>query len=552
MTWGGQVWHSLQTDLRHARWLLAAYIAVIAWLVVDRLQGGASDEITSWLPYVLILLSGLIIITAVQAQSPSEEGASWRVLPLSPTAVLASKLALIVCLLLLGLTGQWLALTPFQPDAAQLRAALTDSVSPFLICGGISAVVASQTRSVQGFFLALVAIGLCFVLLLNMGLDPVRTDGSLSVSGRRFPVGLTVLSAALASVAFAAATYVRPVRRRVLLGACAACVVTVFGAEQIVAAQRSTAPRNRVDTLPPIPDRYQLAATMQVAEAPGADPAQVGVDIQFSMNRVEDGERVLLDFASILLTFPGGDTARVAMDGLLRRPGYTPLGAMAGSDNLLQEPAYVPESRMAWPPSGRDRVSHRRRSTIVLRADRAAHLRAGRATARVDGYVSMVVGEKAAELAFEPGASVTKRGWSIALVDSVRAPGITQPVMQVRSMRRDNAMSAIAAFQRPSRVPTLLLLDSAAQTATEIGSAMTHSGSVAPVLFGVQLQSVKLALKAMRRPSTSGNSATIEAPLVFGAGRRLVVVEWSEKARYQIRTPDRPVSGWDSLTNVPR
>lgn len=552
MTWGGQLWHSLRTDLRHARWLLAAYIAVIAWLVVDRLQGGASDQITSWLPYALILLSGLIIITAVQAQSPSAEGASWRVLPLSPTAVLASKLALIVCLLLLGLTGQWLALTALQPDAAQLRAALAASVPPFAICGAITAVVASQTRSIQSFFLALVAIGLCFVLLLNLGIDPVRTNGSLSVGGRRFPVGFTVLAVAIASMAFAAATYVRPVRRRVLLGVCAACVVTVFGAEQIVAAQRSATPRSRVDTLPYLPDQYQLAATIHVLGATSADPAQVDVGIQFAVNRGDEIERILLDYGSILLTFPEGDTARVAIDGFLRRPGSAHLGAMEENVNLLQDPLVVPQSTIAWPPSDRDRASPLRRSTIVLRVDRAAHLRAGRATAHVDGYVSVLSGVNAAELPFERDAANTMRGRKIALLDSVRAPGITQPVMHVQSMRSVDALGEISGFRRASRAPSLLLLDSAARTATDVGAVVTHSVNSPPVIFGAKWHRMHLALQWKPQPSTSGLPDTPAAPLSFGAGTRLVVVEWNERARYQFRTPERRVSGLDSLPRVPR
>lgn len=155
MTWLRQVLHVAAKDIRHVRWQIAAYVAIVAaatWYVVGPLRT------TTAVPWTLLVIVGGIFLVAllVQADSPSRVDAFWRSRPLDPLAVLGAKVVIMVVLTLLGMAGHGLAIHAHQVGGSDFIRLSAEAGATYLTILLSAALVAALTRDMRSFLLAMI------------------------------------------------------------------------------------------------------------------------------------------------------------------------------------------------------------------------------------------------------------------------------------------------------------------------------------------------------------------------------------------------------------
>ena len=157
MKWHAQVAHVARKDVQHTGWLVLAYAAVV--VVATLASGwnlfGAGEPMLTTIP--LIVVGMIITALVVQADSPARGDAFWVTLPVEPSAVLAAKIAVAVLVVLgLALVGQLAALAVHASAGRDLPALLGISALSYALWLAYAAALASLTRDLRTFVVALV------------------------------------------------------------------------------------------------------------------------------------------------------------------------------------------------------------------------------------------------------------------------------------------------------------------------------------------------------------------------------------------------------------
>ena len=176
MTWIGEVAHVAWKDVRQQRWLLVAYIALVALATIRAALYATIGDTSS--PFnaamLLVVLVGCIVgAVVVQGDSPTRADAFWRSRPFRSSAMLAAKLLLVMGIVLAPpLLGEAIGLAAFdvpRRDVPLLLLACLTSFGMWLMMSVLLGSLTSDLRSfVVAFVVLLIAIGMLTGYLSSM------------------------------------------------------------------------------------------------------------------------------------------------------------------------------------------------------------------------------------------------------------------------------------------------------------------------------------------------------------------------------------------------
>jgi hypothetical protein len=155
MRWSAQVRHIVAKDVRRNAIALIGYVVAIGTAVSVALRANASPRDLMFAQYFGII-AAFLGAAIVQDDSPSQEGAPWRSLPIAPSAMCGAKIGLVAAIALGTAFAESLAPSPSygRPQAAWSMSAFVlsilygvASISPILI-------LAALTKDLIGFALA--------------------------------------------------------------------------------------------------------------------------------------------------------------------------------------------------------------------------------------------------------------------------------------------------------------------------------------------------------------------------------------------------------------
>jgi hypothetical protein len=185
MTWIGEVAHVAWKDVRQQRWLLVAYVALVALATIRAALyatiGNASSVFSATMPLV-VLLGCIVGAVVVQGDSPTRADAFWLSRPFRASAMLATKLLVVAIVIALPLLGEAIGLAAFDVPRRDMPLLLLACLTSFGMWLMISVLIGSLTSDLRSFVVAfiglLIAIGLLTGYLLstrNMGIASTRS-----------------------------------------------------------------------------------------------------------------------------------------------------------------------------------------------------------------------------------------------------------------------------------------------------------------------------------------------------------------------------------------
>jgi hypothetical protein len=182
MNWIAQVRHVAAKDVRHSRWALIVYIGLIAAATVSFVTGhafgpfptkpstnveGMPDIFVTYLPMVAAILGLVASVSLLQSDSPTRANAFWASRPLSPSAVLGAKLAVVVIAIIgLPLIGVAIGLTSLDTSSVRTTSLVARCALPYGEWALAVLVVGALTEDLRGAAVALIAILLGAILTL--------------------------------------------------------------------------------------------------------------------------------------------------------------------------------------------------------------------------------------------------------------------------------------------------------------------------------------------------------------------------------------------------
>ena len=188
MTWIGEVAHVAWKDVRQQRWLLVAYVALVALATIRAAfytTFGNNSSPFSATMLLVVLLGCILGAVIVQGDSPTRADAFWLSRPFRSSALLAAKLVAVGIVIALPLLGEAIGLAAFDVpsrDVPLLLVACLTSFGLWLLMSALIGSLTSDLRSfVVGFIVLLIAIGLLTGYLLSARNFAVLSPRSSSV-----------------------------------------------------------------------------------------------------------------------------------------------------------------------------------------------------------------------------------------------------------------------------------------------------------------------------------------------------------------------------------
>jgi len=174
MNWIAQVRHVAAKDVRHSRWAFIVYSGLIAAATVSFVTGhafgplptkpstdgqGMPDTFATYLPMVSAILGLVASASLLQSDSPTRANAFWASRPLSPSAVLGAKLAVVMIAIVgLPLIGVAIGLTSLDTSSVLTTKLVARCAIRYGEWALAVLVVGALTDDLRGAVVALIAI----------------------------------------------------------------------------------------------------------------------------------------------------------------------------------------------------------------------------------------------------------------------------------------------------------------------------------------------------------------------------------------------------------
>jgi hypothetical protein len=245
MRWIAQVGHVAAKDVRYARWLLMAYFAIVIVTAVGFVSGpalgpywmspntevlGMRDSLVVYLPLCTVILGLIVAASLVQADSPTRATAFWASRPLSPVAVLASKIVfMFVVLIALPLLVGVAALRPFDASGRAMTGMVAHaavSYGAWLVAAMVIGSLTDDIRTFVGVFVATLAAMLVVLATLQEVIPASVGLGAGSAAAVLAGLKLIGLAGGVSLLALLYREHGR--RRRAWIAGIAATVCLVF------------------------------------------------------------------------------------------------------------------------------------------------------------------------------------------------------------------------------------------------------------------------------------------------------------------------------------
>jgi hypothetical protein len=511
MTWLGQVLHVAAKDVRQARWMLLAYLAVAAFATLSAL-GGRDEFGIRDMSMVLVVIVGMFTAAFfIQADSPVRSDAFWASRPFHPGAVLAAKgMSALVVLVGVPLLGQLAVLAANDVSGTKLLVLLGKSVWVYSLWLLIAMLVAAVTRDLRTFTTVIVIMPVLMgiaLVLSTLGQD-VWTGGiaepTVTVTGTAKLVTSTVVMLVGMSCAVMSLILLYRTRsmRRSTWAAVIAAVPCLFLTIFIFPQRRASAGASALT----------LAAKPGVAVEIRTDQGQTR--ISFEPGPPRPTNRLLtLDGGVLKLTLRNGDVIRLPVDSRL----------------TLETPALPVAERIRWiGPEAFSRGSGGMHSVRLTRKQRDA-VKAGVASASLEGTISAVEPRASATIPLRSGEVRTSDGSVVRIVGVNSAPDDSIAAVVRTSISGAGSPESQALAMSWWDTPRYALVNRLRGEAAMAGPGRNGGSTQALVLPGAWRWTEKTLLQRVTRFNE-------EIPIdnMWLQGAEVVVIDWKYVGRSKI------------------
>lgn len=170
MSWPMQVMHLLRKELMHTRYAVAVYLLVIVLRVAHAYGVVGMPGVFDVLLLLMVLFAMALVAFVVQSDSPVRSDAFWPSRPLSPSAVFCSKVLTAVLFLAVAFAAQVAGLMAFDTSIGRYMPDALDGLALFAMWLAIALVLAAVTKNIPNFVIALVALCIWTMVLVNLSL----------------------------------------------------------------------------------------------------------------------------------------------------------------------------------------------------------------------------------------------------------------------------------------------------------------------------------------------------------------------------------------------
>lgn len=521
MNWIAQTGHVAAKDVRHARWSLIAYLAMLAAAVFSVASGralgpywtspstevlGMRDAFVVFLPQSTVLLGLIVAASLVQMDSPTRATAFWASRPLSPSAVLGSKIVLVLmAIIALPLLGEIVVLRSMDTSAGATASMVGHAAlayAQWLLAAMIIGALTDDLRAFVGVFVAVLVGLLAAVALLQEFQSGSSNSGEATPEAALLAIKLTTVAAGCALLAF---VYRHHDRRRWMWAAgitVVACLVA--GSFATVSSHDATA---AVPAGPPL-------------EIQPVDPAQWSrarqLQIRVSVRERPDSARLV--FQADTMRFETSDGSVITDKGRLW-------------------PAAIIEN--ALPPVGKPVrwiVDHEpdRPSAVITQEpsmEEQPKIAAGVKAVTIDGVVTVYRPHIAASLPLREDASATAGGRRVTIYGLSHGATGTRAWVNVSEVVHNEGEDPVSLPLPPGQNRLEFAVVNAVRGEAmliDLQNASGQSGSI--VLPWTNISSTFTGLRTNVAPD---DMASLPRDDAWYAGARLVVIEWTPASSYR-------------------
>ncbi|HEY4218111.1 MAG TPA: hypothetical protein VGM67_13290 [Gemmatimonadaceae bacterium] len=519
MNWITQTGHVAAKDVRHTWVQLAAYIVLLTTTAASVVSGralgpywptsstqvlGAIDVFVIYLPLCTILLGFVMAASLVQADSPTRATAFWASRPLSPSAVLASKLALVfVTVVALPLLAALVALRSFDAGASLTASTLTHAAFVYGEWLMAAMIVAALTDDLRTFIGATVAILVAAAIVLGALSDSTPTNAALDGGAAALVLDIVQAVAFAGGAVLLAYLYrTRQRRRSTWVGGGIITAVLVFGSVASPSEARS-APLALSDG-PPL----EVAPVDSVTSG---QPRSVQVEVAVPLR----SDALRLEFRP--------DTMRIET-----RQG-TEIGRRIGIVSRTIDGSVLPPVGQPVRWLFDQATSAHGRVTYMLDAVEEPAAASGITSVTLGGVVTAYRPHLLASLPLRDGAVAMSRGRRLRIYGFDHGRSSADLYLQVSDVTNGTGDSGFG-------IPTggilqFVLVNSARSEAMLIGNAPSSNASgpdwIVLPWIGVSNTFTHFVTNA------SGHEMLLPQDDAWYRGARLVVVEWVAESRYR-------------------
>ena len=500
-----QIRHVIAKDVREARWLLAAYVAIVLVTTVQAAHVSLGATFLSGSLALFLVMVGMVVVASlVQADSPMRADAFWATRPIDPKAVFLAKLVLATVVVAgVALIGQYIAIASFDVPDREVPALLAQSGEGYALWLVSAMVIAALTRDLKSAFVAF-AVLMVATLLVSAAVPnraAIVTGGSTG-----WMLGaLRTLPLIAGIVLFAVLYRLRDPRPRVRIGGVAIVAAVWYGVPAVVPAvahvpEVSAAERPALDMVvhdyDKIAERHQLWLTLNAPTAP-------------------DSVRITLVEPVVVLRLKSGDSVRVALVNQAAAISW-PLPPVKAGVQWLNDPRTV-----RWP------------SQLTVRLDGALRdsVAAGIATVTIEGRAVILTPRLIGALPLDQGASATHNGSRARIDKWTHGHGDGSLTMHVSTIG-DAAQSSFGAFGIGANGELqAILVSDAHNEAMLLTSGSSSGGGLMLDLPGIPSSDHTVEYV------WDQNGGVIEPALdeAWARGARLVLVNWIPVRSYPVR-----------------
>lgn len=490
----------MRKDLREARWLVAAYVGIVALSTAHALRLPAtSNDLLDVSMFFFVGVGLFVVATLVQADSPTRSDAFWASRPFHPSAVLGAKLVLAI-LIVLGppLLGQSAALSRLALESGALAWLLGQSMYVYAMWLLVSMVVAALKRDLRTFVVTIIGIP-----LLDMALAAAFSWFPSTSSVMRITVA--ILTAVGAVVLLAVLYRTRDIRRRTSV----AGFVVVTGAFCALFADVS----NTASTAKPAAPFRDIGLRVEVPDSlKMAESTQLHLVVRF--DNAPGNERLTFMPESALFHLRNGKTLQTWIE---RRSVtlFTPVLPIAGNITWLDR---------------RDSSSGGRGGIVVaLSDDDRLAIRGGAASVVVQGTVIATTPRIIGTFGLGHGQSAARDGARADLI--MVGHGLSDTMIEVRVTSATSSLRptpASAGFDAGT-------LDFALVNATRAEARMLYRREVMARGGSLVLPGIDYHDETSQFHTEGPGGATVRVDDDWMFRAKVVVADWIAHDRYSVR-----------------
>lgn len=508
MRWNAQVWHVLAKDLRESWKLGVLYVVTVVVALARSLGWVRVGGGVNFVPLLVGIVGALLAASVVQSDSPTRANAFWASHPFSPSAVAAAKLTTALLIVLLGTTGQLVAIQPFRVHGAELARAVLWPACFFaaLLTGAM--VLAAVTADLRSWLLSVIALPVAMVLFTIM-LDHLTLPG----------IAREAILAALGLGALAVFAWLyrsRDERRRSRVAAfgVVALAMVVTGADSPEPAPLAPATAN-APAVPLSIERWTIGEH---------EPLELALDLKVGGLALD--ERHVLSNPKMTVQLRDGRTLRLAAKGNMlvirtMRDSATFLELGSGGDGTLPRMQGI-TYRLVPPPT-----THRVQLSATLTPDQRREVDGGIAGIALDGTVLVFQAHVLSTMPLVAGSTLADHGRRLRIEKWATEFGSPQLVLHSSSLGTERPTDGAFRLMHGDEVVLVSPMRHEAMTLHR-----THSSGT---LDGLVLPTSPLTSQTSRYSAPYETSSSKLPDVDWYRGARLAMVRQEIRGSYPVR-----------------